>query len=137
MEQGCIFCKIIEGKAPCTKIFENNLVVAFLDIFPIAAGHALVVPKEHSKNILELSEAPMKEIFKAIQKIGAAQMKALGADGFNVLQSNTPAAGQVVFHTHFHVVPRKEGDGLALKWPAKAVEKEQLPLAQKLLKKHI
>lgn len=137
MEHDCIFCKIIEGKAPCTKILENDFVIAFLDIFPITEGHALVVPKEHSKNILELSEAPMKEIFKAIQKVGAAQMKAFGADGFNVLQSNNPAAGQAVFHTHFHVVPRKGGDGLALKWPAKAAEKEKLALTQKLLKKHI
>ncbi len=135
MEHDCIFCKIIEGKAPCTKIFENDLVVAFLDIFPITAGHTLVVPKEHSKNILELSEKPMEEIFKAIQKVGAAQMKALGAGGFNVLQSNNPAAGQVVFHTHFHVVPRKDGDGLNLRWPSGSMPQKELEKMQVHLKK--
>ncbi len=135
MELDCIFCKIIEGKLPSSKILENSEVLAFLDINPVTEGHVLVVPKEHSKNILEVSEKPMKELFKAIQAIGKAQMNAFGAQGFNVLQSNSPAAGQAVFHTHFHVVPRKEGDGLRLGWPARQGIKEKLEEIQKLLKK--
>ncbi len=136
METDCIFCKIIDGWLPSAKILESKEVLAFLDINPVAQGHVLVVPKEHSKNLLEVSEKPMKELLKAIQAIGKAQMDAFGAQGFNVLQSNNPAAGQVVFHTHFHVVPRKDGDGLRLGWPARQGAKD-FESAQKSLKKHL
>lgn len=137
MDSDCIFCKIITGKAPCKKLFENEFVIAFMDIFPVTAGHVLVVPKEHSKNILEVSEKYLKEILLAVQKVGAAQVTAFGADGFNVLQSNNPAAGQVVFHTHFHVVPRKKGDGLKLFWPSKESDESELKENFEKIKEHL
>ena len=109
----CLFCRIVSGEIPGAKVYENEHVFAFLDISPFAEGHVLVVPRNHSANILELSEADGAEVLAAIRRIGAALMKALGAEGFHVMQNNFPAAGQTVFHTHFHVIPRKAGDGFS------------------------
>ncbi len=137
MEQDCIFCKIVNGELPSTKIFESKRALAFLDIFPQARGHVLVVPKKHSKNLLDASEKDFAEIMAAMQKVGAAQMKALGAQGFNVLQSNNAAAGQVVFHTHFHVVPRKSDDGKKFGWQAEKADEKYLKEVGSALKKSI
>ena len=109
----CLFCRIIAGEIPCAKVYEDEDVFAFLDINPLAPGHTLVLPKRHSANILELPDEDDAALLSAIRKIGRAIMDACGAEGFHVLQNNFPAAGQTVFHTHFHLIPRKEGDGYA------------------------
>ena len=117
----CIFCKIIKGEVPCDKIYEDENVLVFLDINPISKGHCLVVTKEHYETLLEIPEDESIYLFKALKKIGKALMKGLKADGFNIGMNNFSAAGQVVMHAHFHVIPRFKGDGLK-HWPGKKFE---------------
>ncbi|MBI2598216.1 MAG: HIT domain-containing protein [Candidatus Diapherotrites archaeon] len=137
MEKECIFCSIVLGKIPCIKLFENESAIALLDIAPLSIGHALVVPKVHSKNLLSVAKKDFEGILSAIQMVGSAQFNALKTDGFNVLQSNNPAAGQVISHTHFHVIPRKENDGLKFGWPSKKAGEKELKETQKLLLMHL
>ncbi len=102
----CIFCSIIEGSLPSTKLYENDKVLAFLDIAPLNKGHALVIPKFHSETILDLPLDYARDALEAQQIVAKALMKALGANGFNCIQNNYAASGQVVGHVHWHVIPR-------------------------------
>ena len=133
----CIFCKIVKGEIPSTKLFENEKVLSFLDIMPVAKGHALVIPKAHHRTLLDMSHEDLKEVALALQKVGAAVMKATKADGFNILQSNEKSAGQEIFHVHFHIIPRFEGDDLSFRMGRGKSEKEELEEYQKMIKKHI
>lgn len=112
----CIFCRIISGQIPCTKIFENQSIFSFLDINPAAQGHLLVIPKLHAERIDQLDPHTMAEIAKALPALSAAAQKAMQADGYNVLCNNGAAAGQVVKHVHFHIIPRRNGDGVMKAW---------------------
>jgi len=110
MQSDCLFCKIIAGDIPSLKIYEDDSTYAFLDIHPVNLGHALVVPKRHSRNILDASEEDLAAIAASTKKIGQVLMDT-GAQGVNVIMNSEAPAGQVIFHTHCHVVPRYEGDG--------------------------
>jgi histidine triad (HIT) family protein len=112
----CIFCKIVKGEIPCAKVYETDQVLAFLDIAPVAPGHALVIPKAHHATLFEVPEALSGPLLAAQQRVGRAIMAATGATGINVQMNNFASAGQVVFHAHLHLIPRRAGDGLAL-WP--------------------
>ena len=112
MSPDCIFCKIVAGQLPCVKVFENDHVLSFLDIYPAAEGHALVVLKRHAPTIADATGQEIQEAVVACREIGKAVMKATHSPGFNILQSNDRVAGQVIFHVHFHVIPRKANDGL-------------------------
>ena len=112
----CIFCKIVGGEIPCSKVFENEKFFAFLDIGPINKGHTLVIPKKHYKNLFDMPEEELKGYMEVIQKVSKAVMKGVDADGVNINMSNESAAGQVVMHAHVHIIPRIKGDGLKL-WP--------------------
>lgn len=114
----CIFCKIIKGELPCVKVYEDEKVLAFLDISPVNQGHTLVVPKEHFENILDTSEDVLSEMIKIVKKIAPAVIKGAGASAFNLGVNNGSEAGQVVRHIHFHVMPRYQGDGYKL-WGSK------------------
>ena len=114
----CIFCKIVKGEIPCAKIHETDHVLAFLDIAPVAPGHALVIPKAHHPTLFDLPEDLGGLLLAAGRRVGAAILAATGATGLNVQMNNHPAAGQVVFHAHLHLIPRHAGDGLAL-WPGR------------------
>lgn len=114
----CIFCKIIAGEIPGYKVYEDENTLAFLDINPVNPGHTLVVPKKHFANIEEADEQILCQIMKVVKKIGLSLKKNLAALGYNAQVNNDPAAGQVVPHLHFHVIPRLENDGLKL-WPQK------------------
>jgi histidine triad (HIT) family protein len=116
MDENCLFCKIIAGKIPCAKVYEDDKVFAFLDIGPVNKGHTLVVPKEHYRTFLETPENLMKDVMAAAQKIGKAIIKAVKADGINLGISTEKAAGQVIFHTHVHLMPRFSSDGFK-HWP--------------------
>lgn len=116
--ESCIFCRIIRGEIPSTKVYENEHVLAFLDINPIAPGHTLVIPKAHCETLVDMPEQAGPHVIAALAKIGKAAMEAAEADGFNCLQNNFAAAGQEVFHSHWHIIPRFEGDGLK-HWPHK------------------
>ncbi len=115
----CLFCKIIAGEIPCFKLFENDDTLAFMDINPANEGHALVIPKEHAKDVYAVSDASITATVKTAKKIAAAIDKTLNPDGLNLLQCNGPAAAQSVFHFHMHVLPRREGDELKLNWGLK------------------
>ncbi|MBU0635699.1 HIT domain-containing protein [Candidatus Micrarchaeota archaeon] len=115
--ENCIFCKIVKGEMPAFKVVEGPHSIAFLDIFPVSKGHVLVIPKRHVKQLLELSEEELLEIGKIAQKIGKAVLAGLNCDGFSLVQRNGVAAGQIVPHVHFHVVPRFKGDSLSV-WPS-------------------
>ena len=115
----CIFCKIIAGEIPCFKLFENEDTLAFMDINPANEGHALVIPKEHAKDVHAVSDAAITATVMTAKKIAAAVDKTLNPDGLNLLQCNGPAAAQSVFHFHMHVLPRREGDELKLNWGIK------------------
>jgi histidine triad (HIT) family protein len=115
--EGCIFCRIVQGSARAAVVYQDEKVLCFLDINPVAPGHTLVIPRGHYETLLDVfSDSEMGALGKGCRIIGAALMKALGAKGFNVMMNNLPAAGQLVPHAHFHVVPRFPGDGLR-HWP--------------------
>lgn len=105
-KEDCIFCKIIEGKIPSAKVYEDDDVLAFLDISQTTKGHALVVPKEHYDNFLTTPKDIMHKVMDVAQRIGQAEMMVLGAKGVNILSNVNKEAGQSVFHFHVHVVPR-------------------------------
>jgi len=133
----CIFCKISRGKIPAKKIYEDENTIAFLDIYPAAKGHSLVVPKKHYATLLDIPEMELKELMPAVQKIAAAVMKATNAEGFNIVQNNKEAAGQIVHHLHFHIVPRFKDDGLKLAFGSKQGEEEELKEWESKIKEHI
>ncbi|MFA6258847.1 MAG: HIT family protein [Candidatus Paceibacterota bacterium] len=114
----CIFCKIISEEIPCIKIYEDEKILAFLDIKPVNIGHTLIIPKEHYKNIYETPEEILKEMISVSKRISVALKSALNADGINITMNNEPSAGQVVFHSHIHIIPRIKDDGF-LPWYGK------------------
>lgn len=130
-DKDCIFCLLANGDIPTSVVFEDEDVTVILDAGPAAQGHALVLPKEHYKNITEVSEGLAGRLMSTAAKIGAAQMKALGADGFNVLVNTNEAAGQTVFHCHVHVIPRFNGDNVMQPWTPGEV-KDGAALAAKI-----
>jgi histidine triad (HIT) family protein len=115
-----IFAKILRGELPCHKIYEDDKAIAFLDIMPRAPGHALVLPKVPARNILDVSPDDLAHLMKVAQKIAKVSVDRFGADGVTIQQFNESAGGQVVFHLHVHVIPRK--DGISLKPPASVKE---------------
>jgi histidine triad (HIT) family protein len=115
-----VFAKILRGEFSAYKVYEDDKVLAFLDIMPQAPGHTLVVPKIAARNILDVAPDDLAYLIKITQKIAQTAMSVFKADGLNVFQFNEPAAGQTVFHLHFHVIPRK--DGVPLKPPASIKE---------------
>ncbi|MGB8399014.1 HIT domain-containing protein [Bradyrhizobium sp.] len=114
------FAKILRGEFPCYKVFENDHVLAFLDIMPRCPGHTLVIPKAAARNILDITPDDYAHVARGTHKIAAAAMKAFNADGITIQQFNEPAGGQVVFHLHMHVMPRH--NGVALLPPASRKE---------------
>jgi histidine triad (HIT) family protein len=122
-----IFAKILRGELPAYKVYEDDKAFAFLDIMPRAAGHTLVIPKAPARNILDIDADALAELIKTTQKIARAAVKAFDADGLTVQQFNEPAGGQVVFHLHVHVIPRKIG--VALK-PAASFKEDPAVLTE-------
>ena len=115
----CIFCKIIAGEIPSSKVYEDDRVVAFLDISQVTPGHTLVVPKQHFRNLLEMDADSASQLFARVPDIARKVMKATGAKGMNILNNNEEIAGQTVFHTHVHLAPRyEETDGLQISFEA-------------------
>jgi histidine triad (HIT) family protein len=129
----CIFCKIVAGEIPSHKIDEDDKTLAFMDINPWTRGHALVIPKEHSRNIYDVDPDDMGAVMATAQRVAQRQRDKLGAEGINLLQSSEPVAMQTVFHTHVHVIPRYEGDGLPMPAHPQPADYEELAgLAEEL-----
>lgn len=107
----CIFCKIVRGEIPATKVFEDETTLAFLDITPVNPGHTLVIPKKHSADIFEIEENEWNAVTKTARLIAHALEKSLSPEGVNIGMNNRHGAGQTVFHAHIHVMPRTKDDG--------------------------
>lgn len=119
----CIFCKIIAGEIPSAKVYEDDAVYAFLDISQVTTGHTLIIPKTHTTDIFETSEAIAGELFSRVPKVAAAIKKAYQPVGFNIITNNGEFAGQSVFHLHLHLMPRyDESDGFGVKWVERSSE---------------
>ena len=116
-----VFAKILRGELPCERVFEDAETLAIMDIMPRADGHALVIPKTPARNVLDASPAQLAACLRTVQLVARAQMKAFGATGITVQQFNEAAGGQVVFHLHYHVLPRH--DGVSLRPHTGAMEK--------------
>ncbi|MCA1182637.1 HIT family protein [Bacillus licheniformis] len=117
----CIFCKIINGEIPCAKVFENEHVLALLDISQVTKGHTLVIPKVHKTNIYEMTPEVSREFFEAVPKIAQAIKDEYEPIGLNLLNNNGEKAGQSVFHYHMHIIPRYgKGDGFGAVWKTHA-----------------
>lgn len=125
----CIFCKIIKGEIPSYKVYEDEYVYAFLDIAKDTFGHTLVIPKKHCKNIFDCEDLYLSKVILAVKKIADHYVKNCGFDGVNIINANEECAEQSVFHLHFHILPRKNNDGLHI-FPK--LLGEQTPLEEQL-----
>ena len=114
----CIFCKMVAGKIPATKIYEDHVILVFLDIGPLSDGHTLVIPKEHFEKLDDCPAEVLGQVGSCLGKIAKAVTSGMNSAGYNVLCNNGRAAGQLVNHLHFHIIPRNEGDGVFNRWPA-------------------
>jgi len=113
----CIFCRIVAGEIPCHKVYEDDHVLAFLDIGPVSNGHTLVVPKVHCESLDTCATAVLGRVMDVLGRIAKAILAATNAQGYNILCNNGRAAGQLVDHVHFHIIPRNSGDGVFDRWP--------------------
>jgi histidine triad (HIT) family protein len=119
-----VFSKILDGEIPCHKVYEDEHVLAFLDVGPLSRGHVLVIPRERKAFLHELSDEQSAAIGRVLPRLARAVMKATGTPDYNVLQNNGAAAHQAVFHVHFHIIPKPPGEGLGVSWPAKRLDGE-------------
>lgn len=120
----CLFCKIVKGEIPSKKVYDDKDVVAFLDINPTNPGHTLVVPKKHADDLTKSSDDDIAKAMHVVRKITASLKEKMNAIGVNVLQNNGKAAGQIVAHTHFHIIPRYANDMVVISYP-----RQQIPEA--------
>lgn len=118
MEDGCIFCQIGAGAIPCFKVYEDELIVSFLDIGPVVVGHTLVIPKMHYRNLLDVPAEVISAISGRLPMLARAVIAAVKAPACHVLINSGTAAMQSVQHLHYHILPRKAGDGFHVPWPA-------------------
>jgi len=122
-ENECVFCKMVTGQIPVAKLYEDDDVLAFLDIGPISDGHTLVISKKHFEKIHDCPPELLAKIASHLGKIAKAVAEATDAQGYNVLCNNGRVAGQLVNHVHFHIIPRHTGDKLFANWPSYEYEK--------------
>ena len=122
----CVFCKIVAKQIPATVVHEDEHTLAFMDIGQVNPGHVLVAVKKHAENIFALDDAQAAAVFRTAAKVARAIRSAFEPQGLSVYQANGAAAGQTVMHLHIHLVPRHEGDGMALTWPVKNPPREKL-----------
>ena len=116
----CVFCKIVEGKIPSFKVYEDATTLAFMDINPLTPGHLLVVPKRHCVGLWDADDATLEAAIRVVRRVALGQKAVLGLDSLNLLQANGKWAAQSVPHLHFHLIPRREDDGAGMDWPLKA-----------------
>lgn len=129
-----LFKKIIHGDIPCYKVYEDSLILAFLDIQPLSLGHTLVIPKEEAETLDRLSDQSAEALGKALPRICRAIIKVTGTPSYNILQNNGPLAHQAVAHVHFHIIPKpNEREGLGIQWPSFSLnQKEGEELSRKI-----
>lgn len=132
----CIFCKVIAQELPSTVVFENESLLAFLDIHPVNKGHVLVVPKTHSTDFLSTDSELLSSLMVPLKSIATAVLKGVGADACNISTNNGAAAGQIIFHLHWHIVPRFSDDGFKL-WHGKEYKDGEMKIIAENIKKHL
>ena len=110
-DEDCIFCQIVDKKIPSQILFENDTNLAFLDIFPISNGHTIVIPKNHYNNLEDIPSGELTDLFKVVKHLSNKIYEKLKIDGYNILQNNFSAAGQIINHFHVHIIPRRREDG--------------------------
>ena len=134
-DKDCIFCKITEREIPSKIIFENDSILAFLDISPISKGHTIVIPKNHYSNLEDIPNYELTELYKEVKNIATLIHKKLKIDGYNILQNNFTAAGQVIQHFHIHIIPRYYDDKkFQIKIPRTQASEEELNVVENILK---
>ena len=129
----CIFCKIANGEIPSTTLYEDEDFRVILDLGPATRGHALILPKEHYKNLFELDDETAQKAILVAKKMAGKMKDALGADGFNLVQNNGEAAGQTVFHFHMHLIPRYENDNAGILWEPGETTPEDMAEVKRLV----
>ena len=133
-DSNCIFCKIANGEIPSRTIAETDMFRVVLDVGPATKGHALILPKEHYKNLYDLPEETAAEAIKVAKKVALTMKDKLGCDGVNIVQNNEEAAGQTVFHFHMHVIPRYKEDGQVIGWKPGQPTSEEMDAVLEILK---
>ena len=133
----CIFCKMVAGQIPCVKVFEDDTVLAFLDIGPISDGHTLVIPKQHFGKLHDCPGELLSRVCSHLGRIAGAVAKAVNSDGYNLLCNNGRAAGQLVQHVHFHIIPRNTGDGVFDRWPSYKYESGKIETIADLIHRNL
>ena len=127
----CLFCKIVAGEVPSTRVYEDERTIAFMDINPATRGHLLVIPREHATDLLDVGAEDLAACAAAAQELAVRAKTRLGADGINLLNSCGRAAWQTVFHFHVHVIPRYENDPLRLPWHPTPGDRDEIAAAAK------
>ena len=135
--EDCVFCRIINGKIPAAKVYEDGKVITFLDIMPANKGHCLIVPKIHVQNLLEMSEDDLSAAMQAAKKVAKALSLSVGNGSFNIVMNNGKDAGQIVNHAHIHIIPRFQKDRLRLKWSHVKYEDNEMNEYTEKIKKFI
>jgi histidine triad (HIT) family protein len=133
----CIFCKIVSGEIPCAKLLEDDAALAFLDIGPVAEGHALLIPKEHYVTMDQMPPDAVAAFLRHLPSLVRAVQTATGCDGVNVLQNNGRVAGQVVPHVHVHVIPRGPGGAFHFNWPAGKYKEGRIEALVEAIRKNL
>lgn len=133
-DRDCIFCKIVAGEIPCFKLYEDDSTLSFMDINPANEGHALVIPKEHWRNVYVVPDDLFAAVAVSVKKIAQAVQSALSPDGVNVVQANGKGAAQSVEHFHVHVLPRTLGDELKLNWGLNPGDMERIKICSETIK---
>jgi len=133
----CVFCRMVTGDIAVATIYEDDVVLAFLDIAPVSYGHTLLIPKQHVSHLHECSAELLGSLCSRLGKIAKAVLVGMNADGYNVLSNTGAAAGQIVEHLHFHIIPRKSGDGLFSQWPAQKYTEGQIQEVAARVREHL
>ncbi|OGE80081.1 MAG: hypothetical protein A2660_00320 [Candidatus Doudnabacteria bacterium RIFCSPHIGHO2_01_FULL_45_18] len=136
MNKDCVFCKIIAGEIPSDKVYEDEFVLSFLDLHPVMPGHTLIMPKQHSDGFLSTDDEILRQLVPEMKKIAKAVMQVTSAHGVNISTNHGAAAGQSVFHLHFHIIPRFDKDGLK-PWPHQESEPKSRKEIAEAIKKQL
>jgi histidine triad (HIT) family protein len=134
-DPNCIFCKIVAGEIPSFKLYDDVETLAFMDINPVHDGHCLVIPKAHSRDVLEITPEDFAAAARSAAKIAKAVNAAVPCDGINLMQANGEGAGQSVGHVHLHIIPRRKADGLLFNWEPKAGQRDKIAAVAERIRK--
>lgn len=136
-DDNCIFCKLANGEIPTMSLYEDEDFNVIFDAGPATSGHALILPKDHYKNVFEIEEEVQAKAYKLAKKLAPVLTDVFGADGLNILQNNNEAAGQTVFHFHIHLIPRYNGDKAMVAWTPGEQDTEKLEKALEEIRKRM